>query len=139
MAASAFNEKSPITGINVTPLVDVCLVLVIIFMVTAPLFMQPSLTVTLPKARTVEGEERENIAVTITADGRWAVNEQEAAPAQVPALLSERLRRSREKLVILKMDRQARHAWLVEAMGMAKSLGARSVTIATEQKRPAAR
>ncbi len=135
MAASLSDDDTPITGINVTPLVDVCLVLVIIFMVTAPLFVQPGLTITLPRAQTVEGEERENIAVTITADGRWAVNEQEAAPAQVPALLSERLRRSREKLVILKMDRQARHGWLVEAMGLAKSLGARSVTIATEQKR----
>ena len=57
---------------NLTPLVDVGLVLVIIFMVTAPLFEQPSLDVKLPKATTEEGKEQENVTVTITADGRMA-------------------------------------------------------------------
>ena len=66
MAISSGGQGGPITGINITPLVDVCLVLVIIFMVTAPLFTQPTLPVDLPKARTAEGKETDNITVTVT-------------------------------------------------------------------------
>lgn len=135
MAEPLREAESPITGINVTPLVDVCLVLVIIFMVTAPLFTQTSLSIALPKAHTAEGEDTENVAITITADGRWAVNEQEVAPGEAGAVLADRLQRSRQKVVILRLDREARHAWLLDAMGLAKSLGAKSVTVATEQKR----
>lgn len=51
------NDAKAITGVNITPLVDVCLVLVIIFMVTAPFFSQPILDVKLPIAHTAEGEK----------------------------------------------------------------------------------
>lgn len=135
MPAKTIESDEPVTEINVVPLVDVCLVLVIIFMVAAPIFSQPNLKVALPKAHTTEGEDAENVALTITADGRWAINEQEVSPQDAPAILQDRLRKSREKLVILRLDRQTRHASLVEAMRIAKAVGAKQITVATEQKR----
>ena len=54
-ADSFFDDDDIVSGINVTPLVDVCLVLVIIFMVTAPLLNDPVIKVQLPKAHTKEG------------------------------------------------------------------------------------
>ena len=86
MGMQSGSQDGIVTGINVTPLVDVGLVLVIIFMVTAPLFEQPALNVNLPKASTKEGEEKENITVTITPDGKIAINEQEVTRA-TPGLI----------------------------------------------------
>lgn len=132
MGMQTGGQDDIVTGINVTPLVDVCLVLVIIFMVTAPLFEQPSLDVNLPKANTKEGEERENITVTLTSDGKIAVNEQAVTAGQLGSVLKMKLAHSGEKHVILRADKESLHGDLLMAMRLAKEYGAKSMTIATE-------
>ncbi|MBL8022952.1 MAG: biopolymer transporter ExbD [Elusimicrobia bacterium] len=67
MAASEENPEGLITGINVTPLVDVVLVLLIIFMATAPLIAKRALTVHVPRAATGE-RASSSLQVTLTAD-----------------------------------------------------------------------
>jgi len=124
-----------VTGINVAPLVDVCLVLVIIFMVTAPLLNQTNLPVTLPKAKTKEGEEKSNVTITITKDNHWALNEKEYPFDQLPPALERKIARSPDRLVVIRADHEATHGKLMDAMAMAKTAGARSITIATEQKK----
>src|SRR3989338_96141 len=121
-----------VTGINVTPLVDVGLVLVIIFMVTAPLFELPSLPVNLPKTHTKEGKEKENITVTITQDGKLAVNEEEVASNNLKTVLENRLKLSTEKHLILRADKESLHGDLLLVIRLAKELGAKSMAIATE-------
>ncbi len=123
-----------VTGINVTPLVDVGLVLVIIFMVTAPLFEQPTLNVKLPQSTTKEGKETENVTVTITTDGHMAVNEQEVTEKDFESVLVKKLALSSEKHVIVRADKDALHGGLLLAMQVAKKAGALSIAIATEPK-----
>lgn len=140
MGMSAGNKDDIVTGINVTPLVDVGLVLVIIFMVTAPLFEQPVLQVNLPKTTTKEGEEEENITLTITPDGKMAVNQDEVTQDTLASVLKKKLAKSENKRVILRADAQSAHGDLLFAMKIAKDLGAKSMSIATEPKdRPAPR
>ena len=134
MGMAAGGQDDAITGINVTPLVDVGLVLVIIFMVTAPLFEQPALNVALPQASTKEGEEKENITVTITPDGKMAVNEEEVTTETLERVLKKRLAASGEKHVILRADKDSLHGNLLMVMKTAKELGAKSMAIATEPK-----
>ena len=126
-----------VTGINVTPLVDVGLVLVIIFMVTAPLFEQPALQVNLPKTNTEESKEEENITITITSEGKMAVNQIEVTRENLSSILKPKLNQSGSKSVILKADKEAHHGELLFAMKIAKDLGAKSLAIATEPKHPA--
>ncbi len=78
---------SALSEINVTPFVDVVLVLLIIFMVTAPLLVR-SLDVNLPTARTRSSEATERVIVTVDAEGRTFVRDR----AVNPLLLEERLR-----------------------------------------------
>ncbi len=140
MGMSAGSKDDIVTGINVTPLVDVGLVLVIIFMVTAPLFEQPVLQVNLPKTTTKEGEEEENITLTITPDGKMAVNQDEVTQDTLAAVLKKKLAKSENKRIILRADSQSSHGDLLFAMKIAKDLGAKSMSIATEPKdRPAPR
>src|ERR1700729_2899512 len=62
-------DNEPLTGINVTPLVDVTLVLLIIFMVTTPMIMKPSINVNFPKAGSADQTAPAEFNVTITKDG----------------------------------------------------------------------
>ncbi|MGH7454252.1 MAG: ExbD/TolR family protein, partial [bacterium] len=66
-----------ISNMQLAPLVDISLVLVIIFMVTAPILDTPgSLQVELPKAATIEADSQDNLTITLTASGETALNAQ---------------------------------------------------------------
>jgi biopolymer transport protein ExbD len=133
---SEFDEELT-TGINVTPLVDVCLVLVIIFMVTAPLLSRPAFEVRLPAARTQEGEEKDKVTVSIDKGDRMAVDSRLVKdPRELKRFLAYKINESESKLVVVRADKDASHGRLTEMMAAAKDLGARSITIATERRRP---
>ena len=130
------NDEGMVTGINVTPLVDVCLVLVIIFMVTAPLLSEPVFKVNLPQARTQEGEEKEKIVVSLAKDAKYAVSEKEfTAKDKFYKALELAIKASSLKLVIIKADQDAGYGLLTDVMQRSKEAGASSITIATEQKK----
>jgi biopolymer transport protein ExbD len=127
-------RDQPISGVNVLPLVSVCLVLVMVFMVTAPFLTQPTLDVELPKAKTAEPERTQNVTITITSDGRFAVNDMEVMNwKELSGLLKLRIVQSRDKFVIIRADKEAKFWELTEAMDIAKKCGAKKLTIATEQ------
>jgi biopolymer transport protein ExbD len=133
MAASSLDD-APITDINITPLVDVCLVLVIIFMVTAPMLSDPPIKVDLPKAHTKEGEEKDKITLTLSKDGEYALDYVKFTdPKILEAKLKEKLAESDSKMIILRADKDAMHGQLTDLMSRAKDAGALSMTIATEQ------
>jgi biopolymer transport protein ExbD len=136
MSFKVENDDTMMTGINVAPLVDVCLVLVIIFMVTAPLLSDPALKVNLPKAKTQEGEEKDKVTVTISAGAKYAVNEK--VFSDEPAFLEgidKTLKEGAARLVVIRADAEAPYGVLTDAMQRAKDAGASSITIATEQKK----
>jgi biopolymer transport protein ExbD len=78
------DPEDMITDINVTPLVDIILVLLIIFMLTANLIATPSIEVDLPEASTGEGIEPTTLAITLTKDGEMFLN---GAPTDEAALI----------------------------------------------------
>jgi len=129
-------EDDAVTGINVTPLVDVCLVLVIIFMVATPMLSQPAFDVKLPQAKTKEGEEQDKVTLSLAADGRVAIDSQEFTDmAAMQRSLKAALGGSESGLVVIRADREATHGRLTDLMSRAKAAGARSLTVATEQKK----
>ncbi|MDX6769581.1 MAG: biopolymer transporter ExbD [Elusimicrobiota bacterium] len=133
---SSGDSDEGIFEINITPLVDVCLVLVIIFMVTAPMFSEPAIKVDLPSANTQEGEEKDKIILTLSKEGHYAVDQFKFEDAkQMEDKLREKLAASESKLVILRADKDALHGKLTDLMARAKDAGALSMTIATERKR----
>lgn len=128
-------DEGTITELEITPLVAVALVMVIVFMVTAPLFVQPGLEIELPKATTSEDKERENTTITITQDGQWAVNETISPFEELPYLLSVKLEESRDKYVIIRADQETLHKYLIDAMSVSKNSGAKAISIAVEKKK----
>jgi biopolymer transport protein TolR len=132
---AAGDQDEGINDINVTPLVDVCLVLVIIFMVTAPMMVQPILKVELPKATTPEGEEKENITITLGPAGEWCLNEAVLPKTLVPEKFLEKIKKNKDKFVIIRADKDALYGDILEVTAMAKKAGAKTIVLATEQKR----
>src|SRR6266513_1902756 len=123
------------TDINVTPLVDVMLVLLIIFMVTAPL-IQSGVKVDLPRASAQQMEhQEEKLVLTITRDRRVFLGETEIPPADLEAKLSTNVRIQKEKELYLHADRSLPYGQVVEIMAVARRAGVESLGMITEPDR----
>jgi len=83
MAANAKFNDDPITEINVVPLVDIVLVLLIVFMVTANFMAKPAIDMELPKADTGESKDRNQFSLLLGKDGSVAIGEKEVNPKDI--------------------------------------------------------
>jgi len=125
-------ENRALSDINVTPLVDVILVLLIIFMVTAPM-MQQGIDVDLPQttSRPIEGQE-ERLVITINARREVFINQEKIDPL----LLRRRLERSSaarfNKEVLLRADRNVPYGFVVKTMAEIKNAGIEKLGMVTE-------
>ena len=133
---SLMHEDKPIAGVNIVPVIDLCLVLLIILMVTSPLLDTADLPVKLPQANTIESKER-NISVTYAPDGRLAINTNIVEENSFIPILRTLLRKDPDVLVILRIDKAAPYLSLTELIERCKKAGAKNVSIGTEQKKVA--
>jgi biopolymer transport protein ExbD len=126
----AAGQKDAITDINVTPLVDVSLVLVIIFMVTAPMIMQAGIIVASSKVDAAEGEvtQNESVAIRLTAKGIY-LNEQPVTLESLPPLMTAKLKVNKKKVVTITSDDDVKHGVVVEVLDIAKQSGALGLSI----------
>ncbi|MGM0568466.1 MAG: ExbD/TolR family protein, partial [Elusimicrobiota bacterium] len=96
-------EETVIAGIDILPMINVSLILVIILMITSPMLNQPNIEVTLPEATTSETREK-NVTVTYSADRQLGVNTEAVSFEElVPAVLRE-LGGDKNKLVVIRGD-----------------------------------
>jgi len=124
-----------ITRINVTPLIDVALVLVIILLVTAPMLPASDLSVNLPSARTREAEDERNVSITLSANGDIALDHRPLGRGQLRSALAERLEApgNRGVLVVLRADTAAPYWQVRGVLSEARAAGAKRLAIATRQ------
>ena len=120
-------RRQALSEINVTPFVDVMLVLLIIFMVTAPL-LQQGIDVALPQAKGKEMSPAERIIVTIKKDRKIYLDK----TAVTLKSLGEKLSKSRNSEVFLKADKDVPYGLVVMVMGELKSIGIEKLGMITE-------
>ena len=113
----------PITGINVTPLVDIALVLLIIFMVTATYIVALTLKVELPKARTGEETPVSTLALTLGRQGDVLLNGKAVDDEGIRAAVRKEMTEKKDVQVIISADREVRHGTVVRYIDLAKQLG----------------
>ena len=125
----------PMSDINVTPLVDVMLVLVVILIITAPL-MASSLRLDLPKAEGAKPQDAPKfVTVGMDAKGGLFLDDKPVTPAQLAQALSEAAQRSPETEVQLRADRSVPYGKVVEVMGAAQKAGLSRVGFVAEPPR----
>jgi biopolymer transport protein ExbD len=116
---------------NLTPLIDVCLVLVIIFMVTVPMFMQAGIKILESQAGAGIGKHaaEENIEVILTEDNKVMLNGQEVSWHDFPVRIRQEIFKSRDKFVFITADDRNRVGKVVEILDISKQQGAKKVAI----------
>jgi TolR protein len=125
------HNRTALAEINVTPLVDVMLVLLIIFMVTAPL-MQQGINVKLPKAKGKELPPEERISIVVRNSGAIFLNDTPMSEQDMIDKLSSIRQRNAD--VFLKADHDVPYGTVVEIMGAIKEAGIEKLGMVTEPK-----
>ena len=126
---AAAGRRGLITDINVTPLVDIMLVLLIIFMLTAHLIAKQAIEVHLPKATQSTAVQATTLAVTLTREGRMYLNGTEATPAELRTAVQSAVAKDPKAQVIIAGDKDVSHGRVVWVLDLVKSLGVTSFAI----------
>ena len=124
-----------ITKVNVTPIIDVALVLVTILLVTAPMLSIADLPVNLPKAHTREAEDERNVSITRASNGDLAVDDQAVSVAGLRAAIRARLEApgNDKVLVVVRADASTPYGDVRQLLGEARAAGAKRLAVATRQ------
>src|SRR6478672_10381732 len=112
-----------IVDINVTPLVDITLVLLIIFMVTASYIVSPAIKVDLPKAASGTEQTKTTLSLTLAKDGGLFLNGQRSNDQAVVQFITTELPRNPELQAIIAADRAVSHGDVVHIIDMVKRAG----------------
>lgn len=125
-------QEDSISQINVTPLVDVMLVLLVIFMVTAPI-LQQGVNVDLPEvtAGPLEGNE-EQLVVSVTQDGKVLLNDSPLKPEELGQKLAALVQVRPDRAVYLRADKNVPYGRVVEVMAAVRNAGIRKLGMVTE-------
>lgn len=133
------NDNGLLAEINVTPFVDVMLVLLVIFMVTAPMLTQ-GMDVELPKTRAVTNlpQDKDHMVLSVGADGTIMLDEYEVTIDKLAQSLKTNVK-DQNKLLYLRADTSAAYGDVVEVLGEARAAGIENLGIVAESSRSTAK
>jgi len=126
--------EEEMNGINVAPLVDVCLVLLLVFMVTSSHFAKQLMPVAVPAAVTSQSESQENITISMSPKEGFALNEVPLAKAALATELKRLIKKTGIKYVLIRADERMPHGDVDEILTMSKRAGAGRIAFATVPK-----
>jgi len=132
-ATRSWKRSQPMSEINVTPFVDVMLVLLVIFMVTAPL-LTVGVEVNLPKtsASVIKGDD-EPLAVSINANGKLFIQDSEIALETLVPRLNAITGQNPDVRLFIRGDQDIEYGRVMQVMGLINAAGYRNVALITKQ------
>jgi biopolymer transport protein TolR len=136
MTRSERNDEFEITGINVTPLVDVMLVLLIIFMVTATYVVKEAIKVELPRAANAGETTARTLQIVITRDGQALLDGVQVTEQALVSKIRDAPERKDDLQAVIAADRDARHGAVVRVLDLLTSQGVSKFAIQIEKERP---
>jgi biopolymer transport protein TolR len=132
MAGNNQHGEEPITNINVTPLVDITLVLLIIFMVTATFIVSPQIKVELPKAVTAETSDPITFSIVLTKTGELYLNGAKTDEAQLEATIQERIKNNADLQAVISADKFVYHGDVIRLIDLVRRNGVRKFALNVE-------
>lgn len=133
MASKASSHSETISEINVVPLVDIILVVLIIFMVTAPALIKPSVAIDLPEASSGDETTPSLLNVAITADGTVMINNQEVNQEEAKNLARIEVERNPSVEAVIVADRELDYGVVVRVLDWIKSTGVNRFAVTTDK------
>jgi biopolymer transport protein ExbD len=134
MAGKYSHDNESIADINVVPLVDIILVVLIIFMVTAPMIMKPSIKVNLPQAASGEQTVQTQLNITIAANGSLSLNGKPADTATIVNEAKNALAQNPDIQAVISADKDVPHGAVVQVLDMIKTVGIKKFAISIDKK-----
>jgi len=128
------NIHGPITEINMTPFVDIVLVILIIFLLTATVMMPRTFAIALPKASQADKLESIPIIISIDREGRIGVNGVKLAQEQDFERLFTAQLQGKEPQAVIAADANTRHGRLIEVIDRLRALKVQRIGIEVDQK-----
>lgn len=126
------HQEDNISQINITPLVDVMLVLLVIFMVTAPI-LQQGVAVDLPQAASGSlAEKEESLVVSVTKEGNVHLNESSIKLEELRQRLADIVQKQPDRSVYLRADKGVPYGKVVEVMAAIRNAGVKKLGMVTE-------
>lgn len=135
MRFSETDDDAIVAEINITPLTDIFLVLLIIFMISSSAMLESGMNVKLPSAKTTSVTQTESgkpIYVTVAKDGGILVNEVAASEAALATVIKDALDKTTNKAVVIRGDEAIFLGKAVKVMDAARTAGAEKIAIATQ-------
>lgn len=133
MAFKSGGEQKPVSEINVTPLVDVMLVLLVIFMVTAPMMFN-GINLNLPKTAKSKPVKIDNdiLILSINAKGEYFIGKDIVSKNELIKSLNLLLARMKKKTVFLRADKDLKYGIVARSMSLLKAGGINQISLITE-------
>ncbi len=132
--ASSRGRGGGISGINVTPLVDVVLVLLIILMVSSTYIVSQTLKIQLPKSKTTDGTAENPATITILKNGGLRWNEKDVSEADAINEMKAAIAANAETNLVVSADREVPHGTVVHVLDIAKLAGITKFAINVRQE-----
>jgi len=132
MAIQSSGKRDAFTEINITPLTDIFLVLLIIMMVIAPMFQKVDNNIVLPSINSGLSVDEKLVTVAITKDARFFVNSEVVNENQLAEKLTALIDQAKDKKVVVKADGQTKTKYIMSVMKAAQEAGYEKLTVAGE-------
>jgi len=127
-------KSKVMSEINITPFTDVILVLLIIFMITTPMLIQPGIKVNLPKATASDNQDATNIEAMIDKDGYVYINGKQINSDNIEQTIRELISKSPDRPIVIKGDKATSYDYIIQFMDKARSAGAVKFALAVDNK-----
>ena len=132
MAGSSSQDEDSITGINVVPLVDIVLVLLIIFMMTASIIVAPSVNIELPQVSKADEPPPKNLHFLLDLSGAIYLDDQRIEKEQILETVKREIAGKPDVQVLVSADRQVPYGDVVEVLDLVRSGGVTKFAISVE-------
>jgi biopolymer transport protein ExbD len=128
------HRHGPITEINMTPFVDIVLVILIIFLLTATVMMPRTFSISLPKATQADKIEKTVVIISIDREGQVAINGVRVSQEQEFATVFASQVKDKEPQAVIAADKETRHGRIIEVIDRLKRLQVQRIGIEVEQQ-----
>src|SRR5688500_15092151 len=135
MRPTTTRREPLITGINITPLVDIVLVLLVVLMVVSTYIVSQSMRVDLPRATTSDAPKSDPLTLTILRDGRILLDDVPVFEAEVGNALTLAFLAEPERAMVISADRSIPHGRVVQFVDLARQSGAARFAITVAEDR----
>ena len=135
MASSSHEDDDTITGINVTPLVDITLVLLIVFMVTASFIVAPAVKVDLPQVSKADQPPPRSLHFLVDPSGNIYLNDKRIDAAALQPMVQKEVAANADVQVLVSADKKVPYGEVVHLLDLVRSAGVKKFAISVEMRK----